>query len=223
MLQAQSGRITQTNAVGWYIYQGDHPIAGRWGVHIEGQIRRNNVITEWERILLRNGLNYQLNDSTALSAGYVYIRLFPTGSFSPSVPEQRAYEQVVISQDAGRWNVKHRIRLEQVFQGSLSSGTHPVFKGYNYQNRARYEISPKRPLSTNYYLRFAAEPQIRFGFDFRGRTFYQLRLYAVAGRRLSRHWNLETGYMFQYVVPQTGPVYQSNHVLRVSVLSDAPF
>jgi hypothetical protein len=223
LAHAQSGKITQTNAAGWYIYQGDHPVAGRWGVHVEGQIRRNNIITEWERILLRNGLNYQVNDSTVLSAGYVYVRLSPTGSFSPSVPEQRIYEQVTISQDAGRWNLKHRARFEQVFKNSLSPGPHPVLKGYKYENRARYEISPKRPLSANYYLRFAAEPQIRFGLDFTGRTFYQLRLYSVVGRRLARHWNLESGYMFQYVVPQSGPVYQANHVLRVAVLSDAPF
>jgi hypothetical protein len=211
LLRAQSGRVTETNAAGWYTYSGDHPISGPWGAHIEAQVRRNHIVTEWERLQFRNGLNYRINDSTVLTAGHVCTRKFPTGEFSPSTGEQRIYEQATFSQDAGDWTLSHLVRFEQVF----TEGP--------YENRFRYGLRPRRPLSRNYFLQLSVEPQVRFGFNYKGRAFYQLRLYSAIGRKLSRYWSVEAGYLYQYIVPRFGPVYESNQVLRVTVSSSVPF
>ncbi len=40
-----SQRISTVNTNGWYNYFGDHPVSERWGVHLEGQWRRHDVIT----------------------------------------------------------------------------------------------------------------------------------------------------------------------------------
>jgi len=192
------------------VYSGDHPVAGRWGVHIEAQVRRDSIITKWDRLLFRNGVNYKLNDSVVLSAGHFYIRKFPTGDFSPSTAEHRIYEQASFSENSGAWTLGHRVRFEQLFEEG------------SYQNRLRYRFETRRGLSRSYFLRLSAEPQVRFGFNSRGRTFDQLRLYSAIGRKLSRYWSMETGYMYQYIVPQFGNVFQSNHILRIEVTSKAP-
>ena len=54
-------RVNDHNAHGWFNYFGDHPISdSKWGLHLEGQYRRHNVITQWQQLLLRPGVNYQL-------------------------------------------------------------------------------------------------------------------------------------------------------------------
>lgn len=173
-------------------------------------MRRDSIVTRWERLLFRNGVNYKLNDSIVFAAGHVYIRKFPTGDFSPSTSEQRIYEQATVSRDSGAWTLIHRVRVEQLFEEG------------RYQNRLRYKFESRRELSRNYFLRLSAEPQVRFGFNSRGRAFNQLRLYSAIGRKLSRYWSVETGYLYQYIVPQFGNVFESNHVLRIEVFSKAP-
>jgi hypothetical protein len=212
-IQAQSGRTVETSARSWYIYSGDHPIGGRWEAHIEAQVRRSDFASEWNSLRFRNALNFNLTGSVVLTGGFFYALEFPTGNLSPSTSEKRIYEQAVISQGAGSWDIGHRVRFEQVFQEGSPA----------YENRFRYAIQPRRRLTPNYYLQLSAEAIVRFGIDQQGRAFDQLRLYGALGRRLSQYWRVEGGYMQQYVVPQFGQTYQSNHILRFSVLSDVPF
>jgi len=75
-LLAAQDRITDHNFHGWFSYFGDHPIAGsKWGAHLEGQFRRHNVITRWQQLLLRPGVNYQATPAVMLTAGYAFVRV----------------------------------------------------------------------------------------------------------------------------------------------------
>src|SRR3982751_5425452 len=78
---AAQDRIIDNNFNGWYNYFGDHPIAGNWGIHLEGQYRRNLVITRWQQLLLRPGVNYQVSKLLLLTAGYGFIRSYPYGEY----------------------------------------------------------------------------------------------------------------------------------------------
>lgn len=49
---AAQDRVTDHNFRNWFSYFGDHAVAGsRWGVHLEGQLRRQNGIDEWQQLL----------------------------------------------------------------------------------------------------------------------------------------------------------------------------
>ncbi len=176
-------------------------------------MRRSDFASGWNSLRFRNGLNFNLSGSVVLTGGFFYALEFPTGNFSPSTSETRIYEQAVISQGAGSWNIGHRVRFEQVFlKGSPA-----------YENRFRYAVQPRRKLTPNYFLQLSGEAIVRFGIDQQGRAFDQLRLYSALGRKLSQYWTVEAGYMQQYVVPRFGQTYQSNHILRIAVQSDVPF
>src|SRR5690348_15040669 len=86
-------RIADHNFHGWFNYFGDHPIgASKWGVHLEGQFRRHDVIAKWQQLLLRPGVNYQVSKSVVLTAGYAFVRSSTYSEFAApaaATPEHR--------------------------------------------------------------------------------------------------------------------------------------
>src|SRR5262249_23692754 len=132
-LAGAQDRIHDHNAHGWYNYFGDHPIAGsRWGLHLEGQYRRHNVITQWQQLLLRPGVNYQLRPKVMLTAGYCVVRSYVYSEYAapgPATPEHRLWEQVLIRYRTGKVAWGSRLRFENRF---VRNGS-----GYRYENRFR--------------------------------------------------------------------------------------
>ena len=80
-LSQNSQRISTVNANGWYNYFGDHPVSERLGVHLEGQWRRHDVITKWQQLLLRPGINFSPNKNVMFTAGYAFVDTYPYGEF----------------------------------------------------------------------------------------------------------------------------------------------
>ena len=141
-----------TNAHGWYDYFGDHPVkaGSKWGIHLEGQWRRHDVITRWQQLLIRPGVNYEVNKNLMLTAGYGYITTHRYGEFPTAVPfpEHRIFQQALVRQALGKWNLSHRYRLEQRFLGekrALPDGTRELLRR-RYENRFRYMYRMMRPI-----------------------------------------------------------------------------
>jgi hypothetical protein len=211
--KAQEGRVDDVNFLQWFIYSGDHPVAGRWGVHLEAQARRTRLAMRWQQLLLRPAVNVDLTQRVQASFGYAYARSYPYGGFpDPSAfPENRIYEQVSFEHGAGPLSLTHRLRIEQRFIGEDTE--------WRYQNRFRYLLEADLPLTARNYLELSAETMART----HGRGFDQERLYAGVGREVARNWRIEAGYLYQYIVPRTGPVFEHNHVFQFSILSSVPF
>ncbi len=51
--QSPNQHIVDTNATSWWIYTGDHPIAGNWGIFTEIQARRANLLAIWQELVIR--------------------------------------------------------------------------------------------------------------------------------------------------------------------------
>jgi len=224
MSRAQAERMRDVNVLGWYVYEGDHPVTDRYGIHAEAQWRRVRVITRWQQLLVRPALNVRVSSSVDAAIGYVYSRTYPYGDFRDPFPypEHRAFERVSFQQQPGNWQLKHRIRLEQRFIGLLPEPPQPEVDGWRYQNRFRYSLSVRRDLSRESYLRISMEPQIRFGIHYRGRAFDQHETGVAVGRELSSRFRMELAYVYRFGVPRTGRVYEHNHTLQLTILSDAP-
>ncbi len=56
----------------WYMYFGDHPLTRSWGVHLEGQYRRQGIGQRWEQLLVRPGL---IMTSVAASLRCLHTRI----------------------------------------------------------------------------------------------------------------------------------------------------
>jgi hypothetical protein len=79
--QTTAGHITETNETSWWIYSGDHRIAGPWGIFTETQIRRAEFLAIWQQLQFRNAATYRFSPRVQVAAGYVWTRTGRYGDF----------------------------------------------------------------------------------------------------------------------------------------------
>jgi hypothetical protein len=228
-LRAQEpNRISDPNFHAWYMYFGDHPIGeGPWGLHFDGQWRRQGVGQKWQQLLLRPGVNYDFTPHVQASGGYAFIESHPYGRFpaQTNAPEHRIWQQLLLRQKAGQANLAHRFRLEQRFVGikdaSLPEGDR--LTGYSHRNRVRYFAKGTIPVGpggsdSDYFLAAYNEVMFNFGRN-TVRVFDQNRAYVAVGRRLPGFGAIEIGYLQQTVQQGNGRVFEFNHTLQVGLFS----
>jgi hypothetical protein len=215
MSVAGQDRVTDHNAHGWFAYFGDHPIAGsKWGVHLEAQVRRHDVVTKWQQLLLRPGVNYQASKSVMLTAGYAFVRSNTYSEFAPPAPvslEHRLWEQVWIRYRTGSTQWSTRLRFENRFLESAG--------GYRYENRfrawqqVRIPIAPKKYFTAYDEFWFYVKPyQSNSAFD-------QNRAYAGIGFEVKPTFRVEVGYLNQLLLVRSGSRLESNHTIMLSLFS----
>lgn len=212
-------RIIDHNFHGWYSYFGDHPLGdSRWGVHLEGQYRRHDLITQGQQLLLRPGVNYQLNKYVLLTGGYAFVRSSRYGEFAtpgPAGTEHRIWQQAWFRYRFGPVSWTTRLRFENRFIGGLA--TRPDTSKYSFEQRFRAWQQIRIPASSSTYftayneLWFYVKPyQSKSAFD-------QNRAYAAIGCQLNPSLRLELGYMNQSLLIRSGVRLETNHTITVSL------
>jgi Protein of unknown function (DUF2490) len=216
---------TAHNVNGWYMYFGDHPVSERFGIHLEGQWRRSDVITAWQQLLLRPAINYKVNDRLSFSAGYAYVRSYPYGGIpGGAAREHRMHQQASVRHALRFVTLEHRFRLEQRFEAAIGS---PNGSGWDYSNRARYRLQGRVPLGPNklenarFYLALYDEVFANWGAH-ANQTLDQNRAYGALGINTGGESRLEIGYLHQYL-PRSSGATRHNHTLQLSLSSDLPF
>lgn len=208
-----------SNGHGWYMFFGDHALreGSRWGIHTEAQWRRADVISSWQQLLLRPAVNYSLSPRVVITGGYGYIRTYRYGEFptAATFPEHRLFEQVLIRQSPGRWQVQHRLRLEQRWIRPDGADT-------RYQNRFRYFLKGTTPIGGRWFLALYDEPFLGFGKNRGASVFDQNRAYAAVGRKLGEKNSVEFGYLYQLVKQRNGRVFEHNHTFQLALFSTVP-
>jgi len=66
-------RNIKPNNNGWFMYFGDHKFSDHWGIHLEAQFRRNEIIAKPQQLLLRTGINYHFAPNAFATVGYCYV------------------------------------------------------------------------------------------------------------------------------------------------------
>ena len=216
-----SPRIRDVNANMWWIYVGDHPFKGKWGLHSEVNARRANFGASWQQLLLREAVTYRFSKNVQVAAGYGSIRNARYGDFPIAEPnfEHRVWEQVTLKHELKRLELEHRYRLEQRFIQSALPGN-----GYfwRYQDRFRYQMRAAFPVSKNWYVLGADELFIHFGPNHGSSPFDQNRAIAGVGSRITPTNRLEFHYLNQFVLQRNGRIEESNHTFRVQWSSSTP-
>jgi hypothetical protein len=215
---AAQNRVNDHNLHGWYMYFGDHPIAGsKWGAHLEGQYRRHDVITQWQQLLIRPGVNYQLTPKVMLTAGYAYIRSNVYSEYAAPAPvalEHRLWQQAWIRYRTGKVGWSTRLRFENRFVGT---GT-----DYRYENRFRALQQIRVPIAPRKYFTAYDEFWVYVKPYVSNSWFDQNRAYAAIGFELRPTMRLETGYMNQTILARSGTRLEFNHTFMLSLFSTAP-
>ncbi|MEW5975651.1 MAG: DUF2490 domain-containing protein [Acidobacteriota bacterium] len=222
------GRVSDHNANGWFMYFGDHPLGDRWGIHLEGQWRRHEVVKRWQQLLLRPGVNFRVNEHISVTGGYAFVETHPYGDFPARsrFPEHRLFQQVILRQPlAAKVSLQHRYRLEQRFLGVIAAGgTPPKVESWRFENRFRYLLRADLPFGpSGWYLGLYDEIFVNFGKNAAANLFDQNRAYGAVGKKLGEHFKLEVGYLNQIVAQRSGRVLEFNHTLQVGLISVLPF
>jgi hypothetical protein len=110
-------RVNTSNNNAWFMLFGQLKVNKHWNVGFETQSRRNDWGSLPQQLLLRTGLNYELNNNISVTAGYCYVKTHPYGQFPVHsiFPEHRIWEQIQFKHQIGKLEQINRIRLEQRF------------------------------------------------------------------------------------------------------------
>jgi hypothetical protein len=207
------------------MYFGDHAITPKWGAHLEAQYRRSDFGLGWQQLLLRPGINYQLNRYTSATVGYAFVNSYPYGDFPgrATLPEHRFFEQLWIKHPVGKLGLQHRLRVEQRMVRTFASSESDE-KHWELRQRFRYMFRGDIPLprTKRFYLGLYDEVFLNFGGSRGLRYLDQNRAYGALGIKLGRWEKLELGYLHQYVPQRNGRIVEHNHTFQVGLFSSRP-
>ena len=232
VVSAQNPRKYTENTNGWYMYFGDHKISPKWGVHLEAQWRRNEIITKPDQLLLRPGINYYFNKQAFATVGYCFVETYPYGEFAVKTqfPEHRIWEQIQVKNQIERFEVITRYRLEQRFilYPTLQNGVWEPGPSV-YQNRFRLLTRVSVPFKgktiedESTYISAYDELWVSFGQHVQYNIFDQNRAYIALGHKFKGLGRVELGYMNQLLFKSDGIKVENNHTLQVSLISNIDF
>lgn len=223
----------------WYMYFGDHPFTPNWSVHLEGQYRREDLGQRWEQLLVRPGVSRRLGHGVTAMLAYTYLRDYPfeRGSVGDPTttgpqPEHRILEEIQVKHDLiGRGKkavtLSHRFRAEQRFEGTSTEGVGTT--AWEFAERARYRLTADIPFHWTTakarpdYASVYNEVFVNFGPHGQDQALDQNRTYGALGWNLSDSFQLEVGYLHQYLPVSNGIVGVHNHALQITIHATAPF
>lgn len=227
-----SERVSDSNGTLWLNYVGDHPLGNSpWGLHLEVQTRRADLGEEWQQLLIRPGINYQISPTLSVSAGWAYVSTYPYGDYPVAArfPEQRAWEQIQHQFQFLGLEWTQRLRLEQRWIGEMArdagAGDDFELANWRYENRIRYLLRTNIPLTANgqTYLALWDEVFFNFGQNVSGNDFDQNRAFIGIGHKLTDTTRVEIGYMEQTLNRRGGSIREDNHTITVWLISKWPF
>ena len=213
---------TQTN--GWLATFNTIKTGKKTSVHSDVQWRSGDDIKFTQTLLLRAGLNYHYNKKTILTAGYAYIDNYRNiNGIDGYVPEHRIWEQIIYNHTIHKVSMSHRLRLEQRFLSrTIIDNNELKNDGTLFSNRIRYFVRTIVPLhaeatfSKGMFAALQNEVFLNIGNkkNVNGRSFDQNRLYLAVGYRFSKKFDLEMGYMNQYINGSSNNV--NNHIAQMA-------
>ncbi len=195
----------------WWTYSGNHKLTEKWGIHRLYSCRRNDFVKNWQQSLLRLGMNYQLDKNLTATLGYDWVETFPYGKqpIAKQTKEQRIFEQLMLKNKVGIFNLKHRYKLEQLFSNA------------NLKHRFRYRFVISAPLGkkkiedNTFFFTIFDEIFINLGGDTKGQVFNQNWIYTAVGYKLNKKTSFKIGYMNQFLMKSDNVHIESNNTLQI--------
>ena len=110
------GQNIEENLGSWWMYFGTHRFSEKYSLHYETQLRNYEIVSNFNQLLPRVGLNYHIDKNTSVTAGYAFIptqKEFDLGWEDKIETENRIWQQFILKNKVGNINFRHRYRLEQ--------------------------------------------------------------------------------------------------------------
>ena len=197
------GQKIEENLGSWFMYFGTHKLSEKYSLHYETQLRNYKIVSNFNQLLPRVGLNYHIDKNTSLTAGYAFIptqNIFDLGWDEQIITENRIWEQFILKNVINRVKIRHRYRLEQrwikkVDVVQISNNTSFSEFSTSYKNRARYMLSVKFPISKNEESPLFVSLYDEMFLNISDSPFDQNRLFAALGYQINKQMNFQVGYL----------------------------
>jgi len=216
----------QTQFTGWVASFNSFKTGKRTSIHADVQLRSTDNLAQVQTLLLRGGLNVHINKKLIVTAGYAFIHNYrKLGEVTGYAPEHRIWEQLIYNHSIKTMLLTHRVRIEQRFISKIIVVNNKLeTDGYATANRFRYfmrTVLPfKKPASAFSNGMFAAlQDEVFLNFADKsavnGKAFDQNRFYLAIGYRFNKTFDLEAGYMNQYINGR-GNATTNNHIIQLA-------
>lgn len=221
-----------TNNPAWFMYFGLHKISEKMGLHLEAQIRRNELVSKPQQLLFRTGINYHFNSNAFATIGYAFVETHPYGGLpaKSSFPENRLWEQLQFKNQVNALEMISRFRLEQrfvklpVLSGTIYEPGPAVFTNrFRILNRFSIPFKGKSIVDKSLYISVFDEIMVNYGKKVALNIFDQNRIYLALGYKIPKWGRLEVGYLNQLILKGDGKNLENNHNLQVGLTSSIDF
>jgi hypothetical protein len=216
---------SQTQHSGWSALFNTLKTGKKTSIHAESQFRSTGGLEHLQSAFVRAGLNYHIKKNMTATAGYgVFHNRRVISDKVNHAKEHRIWQQFTVNHSVNKLQVTHRFRLEQRFIEQVILKENELERdGYTYANRFRYFIRNILPFTKDAvftnggFAAFQNEIFAHFGdvSVVNGKHFDQNRLYLAAGYRVNKQWDLEMGYMNQYI-SGIDNAFTNNHILQIA-------
>jgi len=217
---------SQSQFTGWLASFNTVKLNKKFSIHSDIQWRSSDEWKHTQTLLLRAGLNVHLTKKMIVTGGYAFIHNRRTvAGVAGYAPEHRIWEQLVYNHTFKRVAVSHRFRLEQRFIGQSTVVNNELKNdGSLTAHRFRYFIrnilplqkqsgafskGPFAALQNEVFVNIANTDNVN------GKFFDQNRLYLAVGYRVHSSFDLEAGYMNQYINGRNSS-FTNNHVAQLA-------
>jgi hypothetical protein len=197
----------------------------KFSIHLDAQVRSTHEWREFQTFIVRPGLNYQVRKNMIATVGYGWVHnLRAVQDVTAYLSEHRIWEQFIVNHKLSFIPIQHRFRVEQRFIGTPVVNNNKLEKdGHELAHRFRYFLRGIIPFSgeqtftkgafaaaqNELFLNFANTDAVN------GKVFDQNRAYLAVGYRFSKKFDLEAGYLNQYISGR-GSARSTVHVLQLA-------
>ncbi|MCE7067067.1 DUF2490 domain-containing protein [Dyadobacter sp. CY326] len=210
--------FAQNPASGWVFVSHTQKLNSRWDLLFDAQVRTGNKLERVNTLLLRSGLNYNLNKKSAVALGYASKNDWEQGDTgSHFQPEHRIYQQFIFKTTLGKAELTGRARYEQRFIRSEDE--------FLFSQRSRAFVACQIPLfaakdfqkgmyvnvQDEIFLNVSHKQHLNNSF------FDQNRILGSLGYRWSDKIDTEVGYMWWFQREVEGDV--SSNVIQLMITS----
>lgn len=208
---------TITENTGWLAWFNTTKFSNKFGLTSDIQFRSADEWAYIRNILIRPGLTYYINSKSNATVGYAYV-----GSFNRlpdpaknTLTESRIWEQYIYNLKFNRVTLQNRFRLEQRF---IERQTDHIFsQRLRYFARAVFPLTQKGT-AFNKGMFAALQDEVFLNIQNKDKlnnsVFDQNRAYVAVGYRVNPKFDVEAGYLNQYVNGAVADV--SNNVMQLA-------
>jgi hypothetical protein len=210
-------KTTHTNML-WEGYYNTMNFNKTWSLLSDAQIRTRDWTKQWSQILVRSGLNYKINDHTAVTAGFAF---FKNAQYSNKElflkNEWRPWQEFSYQVKLHKINFSQRLRTEQRFLQQVVNNEKA--NDYQYIFRLRYRFEFQMPLKENNIIILAGN-EVLVNPEYLNNSLFFDQNRAFAG--LNCKVNSNSTFQFQYVKifqwHSNTSVLDDQNVFRINLL-----